>query len=49
MKYAYQKLPPPEKKASPHSKKVEREREHEFIRESISSKTPQTINDKENH
>jgi hypothetical protein len=34
----------------PHAaKKEEREREHIFIRISISNKTPQTINEKENH
>jgi hypothetical protein len=35
MKYAYQELPQPEKTASPRSQKVERKREHEFIREPL--------------
>jgi hypothetical protein len=48
-KYAHQELSQPEKTASPRSQNVEREREHEFIRESISNKTSQTINDIENH
>jgi hypothetical protein len=36
MKYEYQELPQLEKTASPRSQ-VERKREHEFIRESISN------------
>jgi hypothetical protein len=35
--------------ASPRSQKVERKREHKFIRVLMSNKTPQTINEKENH
>jgi hypothetical protein len=36
MKYAYQELPQLEMTASPRSQNVERESEHEFIRESVS-------------
>jgi hypothetical protein len=37
MKYAFRELPQPEKTPSPRSQKVERKREHDFIRESISN------------
>jgi hypothetical protein len=47
VKYEYQKLPYSDnKEASPRSQNVERKRDHEFIRRSISNKTPQTINEK---
>jgi hypothetical protein len=46
VKYAYQESPHSENTASPRSEKVERKREHVFIRISISNKTPQTINEK---
>jgi hypothetical protein len=47
VKYAYQESPNSENTASPSSQTVERKREHGFIRISISNKTPQTINEKE--
>ncbi len=46
--HTYQEWPHSELKASPCSGKVERKREHVFIRISISNKTPQTINEKGN-
>jgi hypothetical protein len=42
VKYAYQQSPHSENTAAPRSGKEEREREHVFIRTSISNKTPQT-------
>jgi hypothetical protein len=47
IKYAYQELPYPENTAFPRSQKVERKREHMFIRRSISNKTPHKISEKE--
>jgi hypothetical protein len=48
VKYVYQESPHSENTASPRSERVDRKREHAFIRKSISNKTPQTINEKEN-
>jgi hypothetical protein len=48
VKYPYHGLPHPENTAFPRSQNIEKKREHEFIRRSISNKTPQTINEKEN-
>jgi hypothetical protein len=45
VKYVYQEPPHPENTAFPRSQNVERNREHGFIRISISKKTPQTINE----
>jgi hypothetical protein len=48
VKYACQESTHSENKASPRSQNEEKKREHELIRISISNKTPQAINEKEN-
>jgi hypothetical protein len=48
VKYIYQASPLSENKASQPNQKLERKGEHGFIRISVSNKTSQTINEKEN-
>ncbi len=48
VKYAYHESPFSVNTASSSSQKVDRKREHGFIRIPISNKTPQTINEEEN-
>jgi hypothetical protein len=49
VKYAYQESPHSENTASRSSEKEEKKRKQVFIRISVSNKTPQTLNEKENH